>query len=109
MLIDGLVVEGQVSAETIRRFLSEPPAGVEGIAMKGMPTGVPGTPGPKEGPIEIFAFGDAADRFRRRMNAGSNLGSPINSERPKQPAEQQHRQNSDQSPCHHGLATSRRR
>jgi hypothetical protein len=58
ILIDGLVVEGHVSAPTIRRFLSERPAGVEGIAMKGMPTGVPGMPGPKEGPIEIYAFGD---------------------------------------------------
>jgi hypothetical protein len=57
ILIDGLVVEGHVSAETIKRFLSERPEGVDGIAMKGMPTGVPGMPGPKEGPIDIFAFG----------------------------------------------------
>ena len=57
ILIDGLVIEGHVSAGTIERFLTERPAGVEGIAMKGMPTGVPGMPGPKEGPIEIFAFG----------------------------------------------------
>jgi hypothetical protein len=58
ILIDGLVVEGHVSAATVKRFLSERPKGVEGIAMKGMPTGVPGMPGTKEGPIAIFAFGD---------------------------------------------------
>ena len=60
LLIDGYAVEGHVSAGTIRRLLSERPAGVEGIAMRGMPTGVPGMPGPKEGPIDVFAFGDAA-------------------------------------------------
>jgi hypothetical protein len=58
ILIDGLVVEGHVSAPTIKRFLSERPAGVGGISMPGMPTGVPGMPGPKEGPIKIYAFGD---------------------------------------------------
>jgi hypothetical protein len=58
ILIDGLVVEGHVSAGTIKRFLTERPNGVHGIAMKGMPNGVPGMPGPKEGPIHIFAFGD---------------------------------------------------
>ena len=58
ILIGDYVVEGRVSARTIKRLLSERPAGVEGIAMRGMPTGVPGMPGPKEGPVEIFAFGD---------------------------------------------------
>ena len=57
ILIDGYVVEGHVSAGTIKRFLSERPVGVQGIAMPGMPTGVPGMPGPKEGPIDVFAFG----------------------------------------------------
>jgi hypothetical protein len=56
--IDGLVIEGHVSAETINQFLSERPVGVRGISMPGMPTGVPGMPGPKEGPIEVFTFGD---------------------------------------------------
>jgi hypothetical protein len=58
ILVDGLVIEGHVSAPTIKRFLSERPAGVAGISMPGMPTGVPGMPGPKEGPIEIYAFGE---------------------------------------------------
>lgn len=59
LLIDGLVVEGHVSAPSIKRLLSERPKGVKGIAMPGMPTGVPGMPGPKEEPIEVFAFGSA--------------------------------------------------
>ena len=58
ILIEGLVVEGHVSAGTIKRFLSERPAGVKGIAMRGMPTGVPGMPGPKEGPVNVYSFGD---------------------------------------------------
>ena len=58
ILIDGLVVEGHVSAGTIKRLLVERPEGVEGIAMSGMPTGVPGMPGPKEGPIDVYAFGE---------------------------------------------------
>jgi hypothetical protein len=58
ILIDGRVVEGHVSAGTIKRLLSERPAGVHGIAMKGMPAGVPGMPGTKDGPIDIFAFGE---------------------------------------------------
>ena len=57
ILIEGLVVEGHVSAPTIKRFISERPAGVIGISMPGMPTGVPGMPGPQEGPIEIHTFG----------------------------------------------------
>ena len=58
ILIDGLVVEGHVSAGTIKQFLTERPNGMHGIAMKGMPNAVPGMPGLKEGPIDIFAFGD---------------------------------------------------
>ena len=55
--IDGLVVEGHVSAPTIKKLLAERPEGVVGISMPGMPGGVPGMPGTKQGPIEIFAFG----------------------------------------------------
>jgi hypothetical protein len=58
ILIDGLIVEGHVSAGTIKRFLNERPMGVDGIVMKGMPAGVPGMPGPKEGPINILTFGE---------------------------------------------------
>ena len=59
LLIDGYVVEGHVSAATVKRLLAERPA-IKGIAMPGMPTGVPGMPGPKQGPIEVFAFGAGA-------------------------------------------------
>lgn len=59
LLIDGYVVEGHVSAATIKRLLAERPP-VRGISMPGMPTGVPGMPGPEEGPNEVFAFGVGA-------------------------------------------------
>ena len=55
--IDGLVVEGHISAPTIKKLLSERPEGVVGISMPGMPSGVPGMPGTKPGPIDVFAFG----------------------------------------------------
>jgi hypothetical protein len=58
ILVDGLAVEGHVSAGTIKRFLSERPAGAAGIAMPGMPTGVPGMTGLKEGPVNVYLFGD---------------------------------------------------
>ena len=60
--IDERVVEGHISAPTIKRFLSERPEGVIGISMPGMPSGVPGMPGTKPGPIDIFAFGHGKPR-----------------------------------------------
>ena len=57
ILVGGYVVEGHVSADSIRRLLSEHPDGVIGIAMTGMPTGVPGMPGEREGPVDVYAFG----------------------------------------------------
>jgi hypothetical protein len=59
ILVGGYVVEGHVSAESIKRLMTERPEGVKGIAMPGMPTGVPGMPGDHEGPIDVFAFGEA--------------------------------------------------
>ena len=58
ILVGGYVVEGHVSADSIKRLMTERPEGVKGIAMPGMPTGVPGMPGEHEGPIDVFAFGD---------------------------------------------------
>jgi len=55
--IDGLVVEGHISAPTIKKLLAERPEGIVGISMPGMPSGVPGMPGTKQGPIDVFAFG----------------------------------------------------
>jgi hypothetical protein len=57
ILIDGLAVEGHISAPTIKKLLAERPEGVVGISMPGMPSGVPGMPGTKQGPIDVFAFG----------------------------------------------------
>ena len=54
---DGLVVEGHISAPTIRKLLTERPKGVIGISMPGMPSGVPGMPGTKQAPIDVYAFG----------------------------------------------------
>lgn len=62
ILVEGYVVEGHVSAESIKRLITERPEGVEGIAMPGMPTGVPGMPGEKPGPIEVYAFDADGER-----------------------------------------------
>ena len=56
ILVDGYVVEGHVSAETIERVLKERPA-VTGIALPGMPMGSPGMPGNKDGPFVTYTFG----------------------------------------------------
>ena len=41
-LIDGIVVEGHVPAEDIKRLAAKRPAGVRGLAAPGMPVGSPG-------------------------------------------------------------------
>ena len=45
--IGGYVVEGHVPVNVIQQLLQEKPE-IRGIALPGMPTGVPGMPGPKE-------------------------------------------------------------
>jgi hypothetical protein len=62
ILVGGYVVEGHVSADSIKRLISDHPEGVKGIAMPGMPSGVPGMPGDKPGPIEVYAFGPGGER-----------------------------------------------
>lgn len=57
--IDGYVVEGHVQASTIRKLLAERPADVAAITLPGMPTGTPGMLGPKQGPLTIYAIGEA--------------------------------------------------
>ncbi|MGH6831646.1 MAG: DUF411 domain-containing protein [Methyloceanibacter sp.] len=54
MFVDGYVVVGHVAVDVVRKLLAERPPLV-GIAIPGMPTGVPGMEGPKEGPIPIYA------------------------------------------------------
>lgn len=56
LLIEGYVVEGLVPVEILRRLLLERPL-VAGISLPGMPVGVPGMPGPRSGPLTIYAFG----------------------------------------------------
>ncbi|WP_119681958.1 DUF411 domain-containing protein [Indioceanicola profundi] len=55
LLVDGYVVEGHVSATTIKKLLEERPE-VKGISLPGMPLGSPGMEGPKLAPFEIYAF-----------------------------------------------------
>lgn len=53
--VDGYVVEGQVQASTIRKLLRERPD-VAAITLPGMPSGTPGMPGPKPGPLQVLAI-----------------------------------------------------
>ncbi len=53
MFVDGYVVVGHVSIDVIRKLLAERPP-IVGIAIPGMPPGVPGMSGQKPGPILIY-------------------------------------------------------
>lgn len=57
MYVGDYIVEGLVPAEIVTRMLTEQPP-IRGIALPGMPTGVPGMPGPKSGLLDVYAFGD---------------------------------------------------
>jgi hypothetical protein len=54
MFVGGYVVDGLVPVEIVRKLLTEKPA-VAGITLPGMPSGSPGMPGPKTGPLTIYA------------------------------------------------------
>jgi hypothetical protein len=56
ILVGGYVVEGHVSATVIDRLLRQKPK-IVGVSMPGMPAGVPGMGGKKEGPIAIYEIG----------------------------------------------------
>lgn len=62
-LIDGVVVEGHVPPEDIKRLLAERPAGVKGLAVPGMPAGSPGMDvgHNHRQPYQVMAF-DAAGK-----------------------------------------------
>lgn len=51
--VDGYVVSGHVPASTVRKLLMDRPD-IKGVTLPGMPTGSPGMPGPKQGPLEIL-------------------------------------------------------
>lgn len=53
--LDGYVFEGHVTSEIIKRFLAERPQNTIGLSIPGMPSGVPGMEGPKDGPITVYA------------------------------------------------------
>jgi hypothetical protein len=54
MFVDGYVVVGHVSVDIVRTLLTERPS-IVGIAIPGMPSGVPGMGGQKAGPVSIYA------------------------------------------------------
>ena len=54
MLVDGYVVVGHVAADVVKKLLTERPP-IVGIAIPGMPSGVPGMGGQKAGPVSIYA------------------------------------------------------
>lgn len=56
-VVDGYALEGHVPADLVRELLDERPE-VAGLAVPGMPAGVPGMPeaGPNRAPYEIVAF-----------------------------------------------------
>ena len=57
VLLEGYVVEGHVPLAALEKLLTERPE-VDGVSIPGMPTGVPGMPGPAYGPIEVISFDD---------------------------------------------------
>ncbi len=62
-MIEGYVVIGHVPIAAVRKLLADRPK-IVGISIPGMPTGLPGMPGPHPEPIAIYeiARGDAAPR-----------------------------------------------
>ncbi len=54
-VIDGYVVEGHVPVADIRHLLAERPE-IKGIALPGMPEGVPGMPGPKPDKLILYTI-----------------------------------------------------
>jgi len=59
--VGGYVVEGHVSAATIKRLLTERPA-IKGISLPGMPDGSPGMGGRKTEPFKIYEITNGPDR-----------------------------------------------
>ncbi len=57
MMIGGYVVEGHVPLESVTKLLTEKPH-IRGIALPGMPEGVPGMPGTKPDRLEIVTLAE---------------------------------------------------
>ena len=56
--VSGLVVEGHVPLQVVERMLRDPPQGLRGIAVPGMPAGSPGmeVPDGTRQPYQVIAF-----------------------------------------------------
>jgi hypothetical protein len=67
-IIDGLVFEGHVPLNDVRRVLAIKPKGVRGLGVAGMPLGSPGmeVPGMKAQPYDVIAFGPGGKRVFAR-------------------------------------------
>lgn len=59
--VDGLVIEGHVPADLVKKMLATKPAGVKGLAVPGMPMGSPGMEGPTKDRYTVYTF-DAAGK-----------------------------------------------
>lgn len=60
--LDGYVFEGHIPAPIIRKFLAGHPASAKGLAIPGMPAGLPGMPGMpgmQPQPINVYVVGVA--------------------------------------------------
>lgn len=54
-LVGDYAIGGHVPADVVKRLLTEK-SPVKAIAIVGMPTGTPGMPGPKSGPLTIYGI-----------------------------------------------------
>jgi hypothetical protein len=54
--VNGVVVEGHVPADVLKKFLRERPANMTGLAVPGMPVGSPGMEGGTPERYDIIAF-----------------------------------------------------
>lgn len=55
--INGVIVEGHVPVDVIAKLVREKPAGVEGVAVPGMPSGAPGMDD-DDTPFPVLTFGN---------------------------------------------------
>jgi hypothetical protein len=60
MVAGPYVFEGLVPVETVKKVLEERPF-IRGVALPGMPSGAPGMPGRKQGPLEVYSLSFRAD------------------------------------------------
>jgi hypothetical protein len=61
-IIDGYVMEGHIPADDIKRFLTEKPENMVGLAVPGMPIGTPGMEAKDiKQPFQVLAFNDKGE------------------------------------------------